>query len=187
MQRIATKCRFIRLIAGLVFLSFGQDQSGIVHANPRIILTQGSQRHVQLVAKASLELRGGSGSSGFGRRPVTTSNSHPFPSSQQTNFPPFTVDDEKNDEATAKEMINAFLTRESRNTFIGTTRNCIDGIFLVSSRTHSHVSQFNAIQHASMPFWPVSCLLQACQWFSLELSQRYDSGRLVEVVQLFPS
>jgi hypothetical protein len=121
MQRITNKFQHIRLIAGLVFLSFGQNQNGVVLANPRIILMQGSQRHVQLVAKASLELRGGSRSSGFGRRPATTSNSQPFSPSQQTSFPSFKVDDEKHDEATAKEMINAFLTRESRNTFIGTT------------------------------------------------------------------
>lgn len=120
MRRITTKCQFTRLLAGLVFLTFAHNQNGIVHANPRIILMPGSQRHVQSMAKASFELRGGSSSSGFGRRPATTSKNPLLSSTQQNSFPSVTVDEEK-DEATAKEMINAFLTRESRTTFIGTT------------------------------------------------------------------
>ena len=65
-------------------------------------------------------LRGGSDSFGFGRTPAKATKRGPFSSSQQSSLGAKIDQDPTPEEQIAtKEMLNSFLTRDSRNTFIG--------------------------------------------------------------------
>ena len=134
-QGITRKCRFITvlLVVGLVFVTAGPI--GMVDARQSISRIQKwkSRYHHDLLrvsTNCGLECRGGSSSSnGFGRRPATVnknqllSTSTPSSSSKQDSYTSFPIVQDEPDEgtATAKEMMDAFLTRESRNSFIGRT------------------------------------------------------------------
>jgi hypothetical protein len=85
-----------------------------------------------------LPLRAGASDSfAFGRtRTPSKQKSYPAPSNQSPFQDTTSTGELKFDEqASTKEMLNAFLTRESRNTFIGTAATRIVTILLLGGRS----------------------------------------------------